>query len=86
MVIDNIICFFEVILNGQILFYKERGVSLDEYIKTVGLRKLIKEKKLKMVLEQFISDENTVNSIYKKYRKEYFVMKPLNFKNLLPFE
>ncbi len=73
-------------MKGQVLFYIERGISLDEYIKTVGLRALIKEKKLKMVLEQFVPDHKKRNKLYKKYRKEYFVMKPLNFQNLLPFE
>ncbi len=73
-------------MKGQILYYIERGISLDEYIKTVGLRELIKEKKLKMVLEQFVPDKKQRNKLYKKYRKEYFVMKPLNFQNLLPFE
>ena len=73
-------------LNGQILFYKERGVSLDEYIKTIGLRNLIKEKQLKYVLEQFVEDKNKRKTLYRKYKKQYFVMKPLNFKNLLPFD
>ena len=75
-----------VVLKGQISFYKERGVSLDEYVKTIGLRKLIKEKRLKSVLEEFIFDKNERVKAYNKYRKQYFVMKPLNFKNLLPFE
>ena len=73
-------------MKGQLLYYIERGITLDEYIKTVGLRELIKEKKLKMVLEQFVPNLKKREKLYKKYRKEYFVMKPLNFKNLLPFE
>lgn len=73
-------------MKGQILYYKERGISLDEYIRAIGLRELIKEKKLKIVLEQFILDKKKRDKLYKKYRKEYFVMKPLNFQNLLPFE
>ena len=73
-------------MEGQILFYKKRGISLEEYINTVGLRTLIKEKKLKLVLEQFIEDENQREILYRKYKKEYFTMKPLNFKNLLPFK
>jgi len=80
------IYFLMVNLKGQIIFYKERGVSLDEYVKTIGLRKLIKEKRLQTVLEEFVPDKKERMKLYKKYRKQYFIMKPLNFKNLLPFE
>lgn len=74
------------ILKGQIHYYKERGISLDEYIHVIGLRELVKENKLQLVIEQFVNDEKKRKLLYKKYKKEYFVMKPLNFKNILPFE
>ena len=73
-------------MKGRLEFYIEKGISLDEYVDMVGLRTLIKEKKLKTVLEVFIEDEYQRKKKYNQLKKRYFMMRPLNFQKLLPFE
>ncbi len=65
-------------------FYHQKGISIEEYIQTIGVRNLIKEKLLDIALEVFVPNDIR-NEIKEKYHKEYFLLKPLEFHKLLPF-
>ena len=72
-------------MKGQMEYYQQIGVSIEEYVQTIGIRNLIKEKLLDLALDVFVFDYDEKLKIKERYNKQYFLLEPLEFEKLLPF-